>query len=245
MIFPAGALNWSPHIGFLFLHSYWRTVLNDKQANFLCNFDLNFLCFFSHTMCNEFVKEISSSDFWLQDMRHHGLGVRWWLRISWWPWNMYLPTKASRKTLFPFLLVVSSGGICLMCTHDSMSMDLAGLFLPITVSMLCYSDFLWFVITVFMLFLDMLRNEIEVLIFGPPRAVPCTPRDQQLDPPRVRSTMIDLFSVWWNRVCSWLFFWRFCSVSAIFRRTSKLRLLMHRNRLLFIQAETFLRLSLI
>jgi len=89
-------------------------------------------------MCNEFVKEISSSDFWLQEMRHHGLGVRWWLRISWWPWNMYLPTKASRKTLFPFLLVVSSGGICLMCTHDSMSMDLAGLFLPITVSMLCY-----------------------------------------------------------------------------------------------------------
>ena len=139
MILPAGALNWSPHIGFLFLHSYWRTVLNDKQANFLCSFDLNFLCFFSHTMCNEFVKEISSSDFWLQEMRHHGLGVRWWLRISWWPWNMYLPTKASRKTLFPFLLVVSSGGICLMCTHDSMSMDLAGLFLPITVSMLCYS----------------------------------------------------------------------------------------------------------
>jgi hypothetical protein len=44
------SLNWSAHIGFLFIHlgllhilASFSIRLNDKQTNFLCSFDLNFL----------------------------------------------------------------------------------------------------------------------------------------------------------------------------------------------------------
>jgi hypothetical protein len=96
---------------------------------------------FSHTMCNEFVKKFLLLIF---GCRRCGITVLvcadGWGSPGHVRADMYLPTKASRKTLYPFLLVVSSGGICLMCMHDSMSVDLAGLFLPTTVSMLCYSE---------------------------------------------------------------------------------------------------------
>ena len=75
----------------------------------------------------------------------------------------------------PRMIQVSSGGICLMCTHDSMSVELAGLFLPTAVPMLCYLELSVICHYHFYVFLDMMRNEIEVLIFGPPRAVPCHP----------------------------------------------------------------------